>query len=138
MTTTDSPILVTGGSGFIVGHCILQLLAAQRPVRATVRSRPSADSARALLSETGAQHLDLLEFVIADLTSDRGWPVAVDGVAGVLHVASPVAPGHMGNEEDVIGPAREGALRVLRAAREAGVPRGGFRSRRRRPRVHGR
>lgn len=123
MTTTDSPVLVTGGSGFIAGHCILQLLTAGRPVRATARSASSAQKARALLEEAGAEHLDLLEFVTADLTSDAGWSEAVAGVEGILHVASPVMPGHVKNEEDVIGPAREGAVRVLEAARDAGVAR---------------
>lgn len=59
----------------------------------------------------------------ADLTKDAGWSEAVVGVEAVLHVASPVQPGHVENEEDIIVPAREGTLRVLRAASDAGVPR---------------
>lgn len=123
MTDTTLPVLVTGGSGFIAGHCILQLLAAGRRVRTTVRSLDRADDARAALADAGAQHLDLLEFVAADLTADAGWDAALRGVDGVLHVASPVRPGHVADEDDVIVPAREGALRVLRAARDAGVRR---------------
>lgn len=118
---TDSPVLVTGGSGFITGHCILQLLATGRPVRATARSASSAQKAGTLLEGAGAQHLELLEFVTADLTSDAGWSDAVADVAGILYVASPVMPRHVKNEEEVIGPAREGAVRVLwrRLARQA-------------------
>src|SRR4051794_11537060 len=65
----------------------------------------------------------LLEVVAADLTADAGWPEAVAGCAHVLHVASPFPLGQPKDEDDLIVPAREGALRVLRAAREAGVRR---------------
>ena len=68
-------------------------------------------------------HGDNLSFVVADLLRDEGWVAAVADVDVVLHVASPVQPGHVANEDDLIIPAREGALRVLRAARDAGVKR---------------
>lgn len=101
-------ILVTGGSGFIAGHCINLLLEQGHSVRTTVRSagRPAVVPA-----------------VVADLTSDAGWAEAVEGCDYVLHVASPVHLGPVENEDDVIIPAREGTLRVLRAARDAGVKR---------------
>ncbi|WP_144710391.1 NAD-dependent epimerase/dehydratase family protein [Curtobacterium pusillum] len=121
--SSAAPVLVTGGSGFIAGHCILQLLAAGRRVRTTVRSQARGADVRAVLASAGAERLDLLEFVTADLTSDDGWDRAVTGVSGVLHVASPVLPGQVDDEDEVVVPAREGALRVLRAARAAGVPR---------------
>jgi nucleoside-diphosphate-sugar epimerase len=117
------PVLVTGGSGFIAGHVILRLLAQGRRVRTTVRSLGRQDAVRAVLGDAGAEHLDLLEFVAADLTRADGWDLAVDGVDGVLHVASPVRPGHVDDEDDVIEPARRGTLRVLGAARGAGVRR---------------
>ena len=123
MTHHTQPVLVTGGTGFIAGHCILQLLHAGRPVRTTVRSESSARRARSILVRAGAQNMDLLEFVTADLTRDDGWPDATRGTAGVLHVASPVAPGRVKNEDDLVVPAREGALRVLRAAADTGAPR---------------
>jgi nucleoside-diphosphate-sugar epimerase len=65
-------------------------------------------------------HGENLSFVAADLTSDNGWADAVSAVDFVLHVASPVQPGHVQNEDDLIVPAREGALR---AARDANVKR---------------
>jgi nucleoside-diphosphate-sugar epimerase len=68
-------------------------------------------------------HGENLNFVAADLMRDEGWAAAVAGVDVVLHVASPVQPGHVANEDDLIIPAREGTLRVLRAARDAGVKR---------------
>jgi nucleoside-diphosphate-sugar epimerase len=120
---TTQPVLVTGGSGFIAGHCILQLLEQGYSVRATLRSLTKEAAVRAVLTEAGMVNGDALTFVEADLTSDDGWAEAVAGCQYVLHVASPVQPGHVENEDDLIIPAREGALRVLRAARDAGVSR---------------
>lgn len=116
-------VLVTGGSGLIGGHIILELLAQGHLVRATVRSLDREQSVRASLAEAGMTAGGDLEFVAADLTGDQGWPEAMEGVDYVIHVASPVMPGHVEDEQSVIAPAREGALRVLRAAREAGVKR---------------
>ena len=116
-------VLVTGGSGFIAGHCILQLLEQGYLVRATVRSLAKAAAVRSVLAEAGMVHEDRLSFAAADLLSDEGWADAVADVDFVLHVASPVQPGHVANEDDLIIPARQGTLRVLRAARDAAVKR---------------
>jgi len=118
-----SLVLVTGGSGFIGGHCILQTLAAGHSVRATLRNPARADEVRSQLERAGASGLHRLSFAAADLERDSGWPEAVAGCDFVLHVASPfplAAPKH---EDDLIRPARDGALRVLKAARTAGVKR---------------
>jgi nucleoside-diphosphate-sugar epimerase len=116
-------VLVTGGSGFIGAHCILQLLQAGHQVRTTVRSLARESEVRAMLKVGGVDAGDRLSFVAADLTNDAGWPEAVAGCAYVLHVASPFPPAIPKHEDDLIIPAREGALRVLRAARDAGVKR---------------
>lgn len=116
-------VLVTGGSGFIAGHIILQLLDQGYRVRTTVRSLTRESSVRAVLEDAGMTHGDALSFVAADLTSDAGWAGAVSDCDAVLHVASPVHIGAVENEDDVIRPAREGTIRVLRAARDAGVRR---------------
>jgi nucleoside-diphosphate-sugar epimerase len=116
-------VLVTGGSGFIGSHCILQLLAAGRRVRTTVRSLAREGEVRALLKEGGAEPGDRLSFVAADLLDDAGWAEAVAGCERVLHVASPFPPGIPADEDELVVPAREGALRVLRASRDAGVER---------------
>jgi nucleoside-diphosphate-sugar epimerase len=123
MATQQQLVLVTGGSGFIAGHVILQLLEKGYAVRATVRSLAREQSVRDILADAGMVNGDDLTFVAADLVSDDGWPAAVSGVDYVLHVASPVQPGHVENEDDLIVPAREGALRVLRAAHAAGITR---------------
>jgi nucleoside-diphosphate-sugar epimerase len=118
-----STVLVTGGSGFIGGHCILQLLAAGHEVRATVRNLKREGDVRAMLRRGGAEPGDRLTFFAADLENDAGWAQAAAGCDHVLHVASPFPMSVPKHEDELIIPAREGALRVLRASREAGVKR---------------
>ncbi len=118
-----STILVTGGSGFVGSHSILQLLAAGHQVRTTVRSLKREDDVRAMLKEGGTEPGDRLSFIAADLENDAGWSEAVAECEYVLHVASPFPPNVPKHESEVIMPAREGALRVLRASRNAGVKR---------------
>ena len=122
-----STVLVTGGSGFIGVHAILQLLAAGHQVRTTVRNLKREPDVRAMLKVGGADAASLsndrLTFFAADLEDDAGWKEAVAGCDYVLHVASPIPPNAPKHEDDLIIPAREGALRVLRASRDAGVKR---------------
>lgn len=118
----DRTILVTGASGFIAMHCILRLLQDGFRVRGTLRS-PSRETS---LRETFAKHVDAddrLSFHTADLMADDGWREAIDGCDAVLHVASPLPRTPPKHEDDLIVPAREGALRVLRLASELGVRR---------------
>ncbi len=122
-----STVLVTGGSGFIASHAILQLLAAGHSVRATVRSPDREAAVRATLRAAGAgddaQSRDRLHFVTANLEADAGWREAARGCGLVLHVASPFPAGMPRRDEELIAPAREGTLRVLRAARDGGAQR---------------
>jgi nucleoside-diphosphate-sugar epimerase len=118
-----STVLVTGGSGFIGSHSILQLMVAGHNVRTTVRSLKREADVRAMLKEGGATSADRLSFFAADLLNDVGWQEAADGCEYVLHVASPLPPSVPKHEDELIVPARDGALRVLRAARAAGVKR---------------
>jgi nucleoside-diphosphate-sugar epimerase len=116
-------VLVTGGSGFIGAHCILQLLDGGYRVRTTVRSLKRGAEVRAMLKQGGAEPGERLSFIAADLEKDAGWPEAVAGCEYILHVASPFPANVPKDENELIVPAREGALRVLRAARDAGVKR---------------
>lgn len=119
----DDLVLVTGGSGFVGVHCIVALLEAGYRVRTTVRDLAREPEVRAMLDVARADHARRVEFVAADLERDAGWAEAVAGASYVLHVASPFPPGVPKHEDELIVPAREGALRVLRASREAGVQR---------------
>lgn len=119
----DQLVLVTGGSGFLGAHCIAHLLTAGYRVRTTVRSLKREADVRAMLTVAGVEPRDTLSFVEADLLSDAGWAGAAAGCDYVLHVASPFPLGVPKNEDELIVPARDGALRVLRAARDAGVKR---------------
>lgn len=118
---TDSPVLVTGISGFIAKHCTLELLSHGYRVRGTVRSLERGQSVRDTLS----RHVDVsqLDFVEADLTSDRNWDTAMRDIRGVLHLASPFPVAEPKDPQELIRPAVEGTLRVLKAAAAAGVPR---------------
>jgi len=118
-----STVLVTGGSGFIGSHAILQLLNAGHRVRTSVRSLNREPDVRAMLKQGGSDPGDRLLFVAADLEMDSGWPTAVAGCDYVLHVASPFPASVPSHDDELIVPAREGALRVLRASRDAGVKR---------------
>lgn len=118
-----STVLVTGGSGFIAGHILLQLLAAGHRVRTTVRDLAREPEVRATLASAGVDAGSALSFHVANLTSDAGWAEAVSGCDFVLHVASPFPLGVPRDENELIVPARDGAVRVLRAARDAGVKR---------------
>jgi dihydroflavonol-4-reductase len=115
-------VLVTGASGFIAQQLILDLLEDGYSVRGTVRAPGKGDQLKNAL----AQHSDKagsIELLGADLESDEGWSAAVRDVDCVMHVASPFPLAPPKDPQDLIRPAREGTLRVLRAARDAGVPR---------------
>ena len=115
-------VLVTGGTGFIGAHCLVQLLAAGHETRATVRDLARESDVRAMLRQGGAEEPGArLTVFRADLTTDAGWAEAVAGCDYVLHVASPFPSTVPKDENELIAPARDGALRVLRAARDAGV-----------------
>ncbi|MBF9029108.1 NAD-dependent epimerase/dehydratase family protein [Rhodobacterales bacterium HKCCE3408] len=122
---TDAPaplVLVTGATGFIGQHVILQLLEKGYRVRGTMRSLSKADGVRATLA-AHTDRTDALECVALDLTSDEGWAEAMEGVEFVQHVASPFPMSQPDDPDDLVIPARDGALRALRFALEAGVKR---------------
>jgi nucleoside-diphosphate-sugar epimerase len=114
-------VLVTGGTGFIAGWCILQLLEAGHEVVTTVRSPERERAVRAALEGQGSPAARV-EFAVADLTSDGGWDAAMTGCNYVLHVASPLSVDES-DDESIVSLARDGTLRVLAAAARGGVER---------------
>ena len=115
-------VLVTGGTCFVAGWCIVALLQRGYQVRTTVRELSKEPAVRAAVAPSvGAT--DRLTFFAADLTADGGWDDAMAGCDYVLHVASPLAGDTSGKPDALIVPARDGTLRVLRAAVKAGVRR---------------
>src|ERR1700760_3857116 len=115
-----SPVLVTGGSGYVGTQLIAALLRDGTEVRTTVRSLDREAGLRKAVRRGGADDAGL-EVVTAALMADDGWPAAVAGCADIYHVASPMIQPK--DPDEVIAPAREGTLRVLRAARDAGARR---------------
>lgn len=116
-------VLVTGGSGYVGSYCILQLLSAGYTVKTTIRSLDKKGELMEKLRAAGAGNMHNLAFVEADLNDDRGWADAAKNCTYVLHVASPFPASNPIDENELIIPARDGALRVLKAARNAGVKR---------------
>lgn len=115
-------VLVTGASGYIAGYCVRELLEHGYAVRGTVRSLAARDKVahlRVLAEQTGGT----LELVEADLADDEGWAAAVAGCTHVMHVASPNPPNVPKHEDELIRPAVEGTLRVLRACADSGTVR---------------
>ncbi|HPF23844.1 MAG TPA: aldehyde reductase [Hyphomonas sp.] len=115
-------VLVTGATGFIAGHVIVKLLEAGHEVRGTARSASKADGLNRNLSAYAKRPVSI-ELVAADLNSDAGWAEAVAGMDYVQHVASPFPANIPKDPDELIRPARDGALRVLKAAKAAGVKR---------------
>lgn len=123
MQNKEKLVLVTGGSGFVGSHCIVQLLQKGYKVRTTIRSLQKQGSVIEMLKNGGIKNLQNISFVEADLSEDRNWEEAVKGCEFVLHIASPIYLKIPKDENEMIGPAVNGTLRVLRAARNAGVTR---------------
>ncbi|MFD0052431.1 NAD-dependent epimerase/dehydratase family protein [Streptomyces sp. NPDC127168] len=116
-------MLVTGGTGFVGSHSVVRLVREGYRTRVTVREPGQREGVVAALRQAGVDPAGRLEFAVADLAADRGWRHAMEGVGHVLHHASPFPATPPETEDEVVLPARDGALRVISAARDAGVPR---------------
>jgi nucleoside-diphosphate-sugar epimerase len=118
----EKTVLVTGGSGFLGSWCVIELLRRGHRVRTTVRDLGREAEVRAAIAPE-VDPGESLTFFAADLLRDEGWDQAVEGCDHVLHVASPFPPAQPKDPDELIVPARDGTLRVLRAALEGGVER---------------
>jgi dihydroflavonol-4-reductase len=116
-------VLVSGGSGFLGGWCVVELLRQGHTVRTTVRDLSREAEVRERVGGAVEDIGDRLSVHAADLTADAGWAEAVAGCDYVLHVASPFPAAQPKDPDELIVPAREGTLRVLRAALDADVQR---------------
>src|SRR6476469_6469796 len=116
MPDTTAPILVTGGTGFLGGWCIAELLTRGHRVRTTVRNVAREPAVRATLERAGVDAGDRLTVVAADLGADAGWADAVASCRGVLDVVSAFPPEQPKDPDELIVPARDGALRVIKAS----------------------
>src|ERR1700693_1014557 len=116
-------VLVTGGTGYVGSHCVLQLLQKGYNVKTTLRSMKRKNEVIEMLKTGGITSFDNLAFIETDLTKDTNWDEAVKGCKYVLHVASPILSKLPKDDNEIIRPAVDGTLRVLKAARNAGVNR---------------
>lgn len=114
-------VVVTGASGFVAQHCIVELLRAGHAVTGTLRDLGKAERVRRSIQDHVP--VEALTFTQADLQSPAGWHDSLRGARYVLHVASPVPAVAGVDERSIIEPAVSGTLRVLRAAAAAGVER---------------
>ena len=121
ISNADKTVLVTGGSGFVGSWVIIALLQRGYTVRATIRNLSRESSARYSIAKQ-IDAGDRLSFFAADLLGDAGWDLAINGSDFIIHVASPMPTGEY-KKTDVVRPAREGTLRVLKAGIRAGVQR---------------
>lgn len=122
-TNKNKKVLVTGGSGFVGAYCILALLNEGYTVKTTVRTLNRKETVIEMLQNGGITNFDALSFVEADLTKDANWDEAANGCEYILHVASPFPSAKPKDEDEVIKPAVDGTLRVLKAAKNTGVKR---------------
>lgn len=112
-------VFVSGGSGYIAGFLIRQLIAEGWAVHTTIRNLARESEVRVSLGVDNTK----LKFFAADLLSDAGWAEAMAGCSHAAHVASPLPADKPKHEDDLIVPARDGALRALKAAKTAGIKR---------------
>lgn len=123
IVSTEKTVLVTGGSGFVGVHCIVQLLNRGYKVKTTLRAMNRKHEVLEMLRVAGITSFSDITFIECDLSRDRNWDRATEGCYYVLHVASPIFLKIPADENEMILPAVEGTIRVLEAARNAGVKR---------------
>lgn len=104
-----TPVFITGGSGFVGGAAITELVARNVPVRALVRSPQAGNKVNA----QGASS------VLGDLGDIEAMREGMRSCAAVIHAAAKVQD--WGKKEDFFAATVQGTRNALAAAREAGV-----------------
>lgn len=118
----NSTVLLTGVSGFLGSHTTIQLLEKGYKVIGTLRNMKRAEALKAVLARH-TSYIENLRFVEADLNDENIWSKLTKGVDYVQHIASPFPRELPKKEEDLVVPAKNGTLNVLKAASANGVKR---------------
>ncbi|MEM8967510.1 MAG: aldehyde reductase [Bacteroidota bacterium] len=119
----NKKILLTGVTGFLGSHLVIQLLNRGYSVKGTLRNSARIDSIKKIIGEYSSK-LQNLSFTEIDLSDDlEKWKEVMAGIDFVMHVASPFPTTLPKDEKDLILPAKNGTLNVLRSAQAAGVKR---------------
>jgi dihydroflavonol-4-reductase len=121
----NKKIFVTGASGFLGSHCIIDLLKHNYQVVGTIRDMSREKTLRKIFSRSKLDN-DKVSFKKADLKNPEAVLSAMNGCDGIFHVASPVPiiqPKTRNEISEIINVAELGTLNVLKAAVKQGVDR---------------
>lgn len=117
-TNSAKTVLIDGATSFVATPIIMEFLEAGYKVRAQVRSESSADKVRGTFPGVDASQLEFV--VIKDIEAAGAYNEAVNGVVGVIHLASPFQLQVEDNERDLLQPALRGTLQVLESVHKHG------------------
>ena len=115
-------VLLTGISGFLGSHTAIQLLNKGYKVTGTVRDLNRANDLKAII-EKHTQHIQNLTIAEADLNEESKWPELTQNIDFIQHIASPFPRNLPKHESELIDPARNGVLNILKNASANNVKR---------------
>lgn len=115
-------VLLTGVSGFLGSHTAIQLLEKDYQVVGTLRDINRAESIKEMIGKHTLK-INNLSFVEANLNDQNAWKNLTQGMDYIQHIASPFPRELPKNEDDLILPAKNGTLNILKAASVNGVKR---------------
>lgn len=121
--TPRDRVCLTGGGGYLGRHVAVALLEQGFDLLITLRNLDKAEPLRQDLKRYLGRDELPVDFVQADLTSDRGWDLATGSCKAVVHTASPFPDRAPKDPRALIRLAVEGTERVLRSAHAQGVTR---------------
>nr|AAY32602.1 dihydroflavonol 4-reductase [Oncidium hybrid cultivar] len=113
-------VAVTGASGYVGSWLVMKLLQKGYEVRATVRDPTNFEKVKPLLDLKGSN--ELLSIWKADLNDiNESFDDVTRGCVGIFHVATPMNFQSKDPENEVIKPAINGMLGILRSCKRAGT-----------------